>query len=116
MASRKGWDPRGWPITSGVDLSLKRLVRAIRENQPLRPVRDANETLVDADIIASFIAVSFRERGYKIRLKVVRDSNAMLFHHVFVEVWETFLQEWIPIDPQQGERREWGEEKIFPIQ
>ncbi len=103
------------PDDTGVDESLKRLLRAIRENRPLRPIQADHETLMDADIMASLIAASFHERGYKTRLKVVRDPNARASHHVFVEVWEPLTGTWIAIDPQRVEPREWGEEKVVNV-
>ncbi len=103
------------PDDIGIDASLKRLLRAIRENRPLRPIRADNETLMDADVMASHIAASFHAQGYKTRLKMVRDPNVEVFHHVFVEVWEPLTQTWIPIDPQRVEPREWGDEKIVDV-
>lgn len=102
----------------GVEESLRQLRRAIREAKPLRPIpspASEQETLMDADIMASIIASAFHAQGYKTRLKVVRDPGVETFHHVFVEVLDPVTKTWIPVDPQRVEPREWGEEKVVDI-
>ena len=94
----------------GLDHSLEQMARAIRGGPPI-PVEPGGD--MDPDVTASIIGGAFHAAGYKTRLKAVRQGG--MFGHVFIEVYDPFSREWVPIDPKRTTPMDWKGERIHPV-